>query len=464
MSELFTSPLFRLTFLFTVALIVVITMRKLDPSWKVAMIRGAFIGGLCLFLTPLSGIQWELPSWVVSASLQQGTNTPTVEVGTADFPAPGKALESLTEPELQEISAPPSPAFILFALWFLVALALLIQLGRVMWHEHKSLSDHHSPSSELAQLWSEVCHEIGTHSHGVRIIDEKISPRLSPGGALVLPASFINGEFGKTAQRHILRHEAAHLKAGDHFWVPLLALFTALLWFHPLAWWLRSRHLVACEEARDAEAARLGGARAYRSSVAAVALSLIPSTSPSPGLLRKNGRLVARLNRVEETTQQSPPMRAFLVAMQASFVALAILIGSAAPSLAAIASTAEMMGTWRAVDEGERFARQVEVYEWGGEMKLRIWYAVGNDNSLRGATVVSLDLSREELDQELASDGSISVNHANSFSTSVYTLEVRRNELQFQVETTYTDNSGRGTREHTSYYIPGKWDDFASTF
>lgn len=82
----------------------------------------------------------------------------------------------------------------------------------------------------------------------------------------------------------------------------------ALLWFHPLAWWLAERHLVSCEEARDAAAARLGGVESYRRSVAQVALGLLPA--PSPSLFRRNGRLVDRLNRVQNSTRNFPRISA----------------------------------------------------------------------------------------------------------------------------------------------------------
>lgn len=458
MSDLIQQPLLRLTLLLLAAIVILFVLRRTEPAWKIGLIRGTFLGGLLLFLVSLSGLRWELPSWVKMASIEQLSRVETELAGTngsvAVSTTPSQAAMSL---ELTEESS-VSFTTILFAISCSVSLILLSKLVITLLKEKRRLNQGVAAPSGIETQWAAACLEAGTTPRRVVVVDDRVSPHLYLDGTLVLPRPLLDEQVSESERQHVLRHEAAHLKAGDHYWFPLLSVLATLLWFHPLVWWLLSRHLVACEEARDAQAARLGGAGAYQSSVAKVALGLLPASTPSPSLLRRNGRLVERLKRVEETSPQSPPFAAAIIALQVVLVTLSIVIGTASPSLSAATSTEELFGMWRSDDRGERFARQVEVYEWGGEAKLRLWYAVGQGTSLKGATVASFGMTHDELAKTLAETGSVSIDLKTSFSESTYTLSVESDKLEISVKTTYTDNSGRGDMEHASYYVRGTWE------
>jgi hypothetical protein len=291
----------------------------------------------------------------------------------------------------------------------------------------------------------------------VILVDAPVSPHLYLDGNLILPATLAEDPGAAENLVHVFRHEAAHLKAGDHFWFPFLAVLTAMLWFHPLAWWLSTRHLISCEEARDAEAARLGGTEAYRQSVAGVALGLLPSPAPTPSLIRKNGRLVQRLKRVETTSPQSPPPAATIRTVQSAIIIIALAAGLAAPSLEAALRSNDLFGMWRPDGSANRFARQLEVYEWGGEVKLRIWHSVGDPDKLHGATITSFEMTREAFDEALSNSGSISVPHRENFKESIYTLSKRGDELEFRLQNHYTDDSGRADQDLVFFFERGEW-------
>jgi len=65
-----------------------------------------------------------------------------------------------------------------------------------------------------------------------------------------LPPDFA-ARFDATRQDSILAHELAHLAAHDTCWCLLADVATAVLWWHPGAWWLRRQMHLASEMAAD---------------------------------------------------------------------------------------------------------------------------------------------------------------------------------------------------------------------
>ena len=58
-----TYHLLRLTVLFLAAGSVLILLKKAEPSWRVALIRGVFVGAVILFFASFTGVRWEIPCW-----------------------------------------------------------------------------------------------------------------------------------------------------------------------------------------------------------------------------------------------------------------------------------------------------------------------------------------------------------------------------------------------------------------
>jgi len=67
---------------------------------------------------------------------------------------------------------------------------------------------------------------------------------------IVLPKRF-GEEFTPRQQEAMLAHELGHLAGGDPVWLLLTDLLTAVLWWHPAAWWLRRKLRAAGEAAAD---------------------------------------------------------------------------------------------------------------------------------------------------------------------------------------------------------------------
>jgi beta-lactamase regulating signal transducer with metallopeptidase domain len=98
--------------------------------------------------------------------------------------------------------------------------------------------------------------------------------RLAPGSSaawvgllpprLALPADF-RQRFTRQERRLVFDHERVHAQRGDNVWSLLALLFTALLWFNPLAWWSLWRFRADQELACDAAVLRRqpGALRAY---------------------------------------------------------------------------------------------------------------------------------------------------------------------------------------------------------
>ena len=458
MIELIQTPLLRVTLVFLAAMLGVAILRRTEPSWRIALIRGSFIGGLVLLFATMSGIQFAIPGWVSAASevaavpITQEAPAPATSTAT-----PAAVPGSPTSSGALIVSPVPLPwGAILFFLWGFVAFVLLGRITITFTNERRAMRLGRGAPASVIEQWESVCREFKLAPRGLVIVPESVSPYLSHDGTLVLPAAIIDETSDAENLVHLLRHEAAHLKAGDHYWFPFLAVMTALLWFHPLAWWLSARHLISCEEARDAEAARLGGSEAYRKSVARVALGLLPSTSPSPSLLRKNGHLVSRLRRVEDTARQAPPFATAVIAAQAALIVFSAIVATAAPTAL---STEQLFGMWRPEDRGNRFARQVEVYEWGDEVKMRIWHAVGPEEKLYDSNIASFGMTRSEFEEEISTNRSVSCDHRTGFSESIYSLTVQDDKLEFRVQTHYTDNSNRGDQDFLSYFVRGEWID-----
>jgi beta-lactamase regulating signal transducer with metallopeptidase domain len=65
-----------------------------------------------------------------------------------------------------------------------------------------------------------------------------------------LPPEF-EAKFSVTEQEAVLAHELAHLAAMDPLWFLLADFASALLWWHPLVWWVRRSQHVSAELAAD---------------------------------------------------------------------------------------------------------------------------------------------------------------------------------------------------------------------
>ena len=68
---------------------------------------------------------------------------------------------------------------------------------------------------------------------GVKACDEIDSPFIL---GIIKPVIYVPSDLNSASLDHVLRHEYAHLRRGDHIWKPMGFLLLTLHWFNPLCW------------------------------------------------------------------------------------------------------------------------------------------------------------------------------------------------------------------------------------
>lgn len=161
--------------------------------------------------------------------------------------------------------------------------------------------------------------ELPAFAHGLRL---RVSPTLAApvtiASTIVLPADFICWPVDKL--RIVLAHEHSHLRQGDFYLQLIASLYSALVWFSPLGWWLR-RHL---SDLAEAISDRAGLAHApSRSAYARLLLEFAASPRPTPiGVAMARPHRLTR--RIENLLHESRFTQAFS-ASRRSLIAVALV-------------------------------------------------------------------------------------------------------------------------------------------
>ncbi len=128
----------------------------------------------------------------------------------------------------------------------------------------------------------------------------------------------------------ILAHELAHAKNHDLAWNLAAHLASIVLWFHPLAWRIRSAHASACDAVSDAIAAdHLGDVVAYGRTLARLAVAAASSPpSPAPVLaMARTSEVWRRLDALNRQVFGAPLSRRLILPAVALGGLLLVLIG-----------------------------------------------------------------------------------------------------------------------------------------
>ncbi len=132
----------------------------------------------------------------------------------------------------------------------------------------------------------------------------KVSSPLTIGSAILLPADYDTWDAEKV--RIVLAHEHSHVRQGDFYLQLLASLYTALVWFSPLGWWLK-KELADLAEAISDRAA-IEQARS-RTSYAQILLEFAAAPRPTAlGVaIARSSSLARRIERLlnEHTYRQS---------------------------------------------------------------------------------------------------------------------------------------------------------------
>lgn len=182
-------------------------------------------------------------------------------------------------------------------------------------------------------LLAAECSRLGTATEArVRVSRDSVVP-FAFGFArpqIILPAGW--ADWPILRQRTVLLHELAHVKRRDLLWQLFANIMTALWWFQPLCWWMRSSLRRESEKACD-ELVLQSGVRAsdYASELLAIAQDFStnqPSCSAAIAMARRGeleGRLYAILDSRPKSARRLPvAATAVLTAMTLSASAVTI--------------------------------------------------------------------------------------------------------------------------------------------
>jgi beta-lactamase regulating signal transducer with metallopeptidase domain len=229
------------------------------------------------------------------APIPQATSPHVEEQDTpiaADTSAPIAALpaepSSFNAAPLQSSSPPPvrakaiSPSILAVWTYLLVASLLLARLicGLV----------------GALYIWSSAKPIESLFTGKLRVrASRKIASPVTIGSAIVLPADYSTWESEKL--RVVLAHERSHIRQGDFYLQLFAELYSALVWFSPLGWWLKNKLSDLAEMISD----RAGLTEAAsRSSYAQVLLQFAAAPRPTPiGVaMARTGTLSRRIERL----------------------------------------------------------------------------------------------------------------------------------------------------------------------
>jgi beta-lactamase regulating signal transducer with metallopeptidase domain len=204
---------------------------------------------ICLLLLPAS--EWtgfgRGFAWFFVGPKRTVHTTPVAAFVMAD----PRGLRQLTPPPSYHLSAAAKPA-VWWPGWVWLAGTVII-LGRMAAAQFLLLAlrlcRERIADASLRKRVASIAKSVGLRRRICLLrLPESISPMafgiLWP--TIGLPPGF-ESKFSATEQDAILAHELAHLAAMDPLWFWVADFASALLWWHPLAWWVRRSLHVSSE-------------------------------------------------------------------------------------------------------------------------------------------------------------------------------------------------------------------------
>ncbi|HEU0009942.1 MAG TPA: M56 family metallopeptidase, partial [Verrucomicrobiae bacterium] len=259
--------------------------------------RMSFVALGALVMAECSGVGHSLLQQLRAsppASVQQRTFVVTTSVPDDTFPISARMPTTANVPVAPAANSPEKLFSSLARRLPFLALAGLIWFGarrsfgalRLIRLGRRTPLD----SGDLAARVQALGRRLGIRRH-VRV--KSISGRSSPIAfgifrpTVGVPMDF-SVRFTAAQQDAMLAHELAHIAAFDAVWMLLADLVTALLWWHPGAWWAR-RHLRAASETAADEASLLLDDGPATLAECLVTLGDLLTRSPDPGGLGMAG-------------------------------------------------------------------------------------------------------------------------------------------------------------------------------
>ena len=137
---------------------------------------------------------------------------------------------------------------------------------------------------------------IGTNSPsaaGLRLRSSReVSAPITIGSGILLPADFVRWDAAKL--RVVLAHEGSHIRQGDFYLQLLAGLYSAIVWFSPLGWWLK-RKLSALSEAISDRAGLEQASSASSYAQILLEFAALPHPTPIGVAMARTGNLSRRI-------------------------------------------------------------------------------------------------------------------------------------------------------------------------
>lgn len=307
-------------------------LQRCNPRWRVLSWRCVGLAMLLIpalhFLAPplLQATAIQPSVSVVELSTVQG-----IEAGASDSSTVGQQAGA----ELGALVQAPSslvPIFSTSLLWCVLAAGSALFLLRLAigWFRIQRVLKEAVPASEAARgILQRVATDFGIHVPlEVRVSSSASAPTLS---GVSKPILLIPQRLEESADElpAIFAHELSHVRSSDVVWNLVLHSIASVLWFHPLAWLMRSAHGAACESVSDAVAATyVGSVPKYCSVLARVAVHAHAPPRLSLGMARSSSvsrRIRALQSRVFASQLQPRHARMLLVMVLVGVVCLGSL-------------------------------------------------------------------------------------------------------------------------------------------
>ncbi len=308
--ELFHLPfagdlLLRLTLLLALAWGLYFLLARANPRWRVLLWRCVTVALLAIPIAMLL-----LPA--VEIALLPVPAIPATTIGLQPAMAfdaiPARAIHP--PEQTWKILLSQNLALLWTFLWISVAAGIILRAILMNVRFHHRLQDTRPAPPELIEMLRQTAASLRCR----RPVELRIAPWSSVPfligirrPRLILPERMQSKDYRRELPA-VFAHELAHLRSEDIAWMGLTELVRALLWFHPLAWKIKTVHCAACEAVCDAVAAgHVGGSQDYSRTLSRVALELTGTVSPIGGLpMARSARIRQRLEQLKHGLSHLP--------------------------------------------------------------------------------------------------------------------------------------------------------------
>jgi len=242
-----------------------------------------------------------LPLWTIASQLLAATPSPAFDADGIRFVDGGIASAPIFDtPILDTWRARLETALPdIVALWAAGASALSLRLGfGVLWLRRLRATAPHPLQARWQARLDLLARRFGLRGVALRIVDTLDSP-VSAGWwrpVVLLPMSVV-ARMPADMLEALLAHELAHVRRHDYLVNLLQNVLEALLFFHPVVWWLSHRMRVEREHVADRLAAdAIGDPRRLAHALAALSeLQSAPSSLPHLAQAAHGGHLMSRI-------------------------------------------------------------------------------------------------------------------------------------------------------------------------